>query len=230
MANKEDVKNDLLFMGFVQVLLPILLSFFFAISTLHWLQSKDLTFEYIWPHSLPPFLQAIIMMLAADFLRYWLHILHHRWDFLWRFHSIHHSPHKLYWINVGRFHPIEKTLQLLLDTLPFIILGVGAEVLSLYFIFYAINGFFQHSNIELKLGYLNYIISGPELHRWHHSMVVRESNKNYGNNLIIWDLIFGTWYLPKDTKVDELGLKNRNYPLDFVNQLSSPFTDSKDEE
>lgn len=157
-------------------------------------------------------------------------MLHHRWGFLWRFHSVHHSPHKLYWINVGRFHPIEETLQFLLDALPFILVGVSEEVLSLYFVFYSINGFFQHCNIELKLGYLNYIISGPELHRWHHSMVLKESNKNYGNNLIVWDLLFGTWYLPEAKEVSELGLQNRNYPLDFLNQLKSPFNQSVNEE
>lgn len=230
MANKEDVKNDLLFMGFVQVILPKLLSFFFAVSILHWLISKNLTIEFIWPHSFPFYVQAIIMILVADFFRYWLHVLHHRWGFLWRFHSVHHSPHKLYWINVGRFHPIEETLQFLLDALPFILVGVSEQVLSLYFVFYSINGFFQHCNIELKLGYLNYIVSGPELHRWHHSMVLKESNKNYGNNLIVWDLLFGTWYLPEDKEVSELGLQNRNYPLDFLNQLKSPFTQSADEE
>ena len=124
---------------------------------------------------------------------------------------------------VGRFHPVEKTFQFFLETLPFIFFGVREEVISLYFIFYAINGFFQHSNIEVKLGFLNYIISGPELHRWHHSIVIKESNQNYGNNLIIWDLIFGTWYLPKDKKVQELGLTERDYPLNFADQIKKPF-------
>jgi sterol desaturase/sphingolipid hydroxylase (fatty acid hydroxylase superfamily) len=102
-------------------------------------------------------------------------------------------------------------------------------VLALYFVFYAINGFFQHCNIELKLGPLNYIVSGPELHRWHHSVVIGESNKNYGNNLIIWDLVFGTWYLPKTEMVRELGLKNRKYPLDFLSQLKTPFKKGMDQ-
>ncbi len=136
---------------------------------------------------------------------------------------MHHAPHKLYWLNVGRFHPIDKGLQFLFDVLPFILLGVGEEVLGLYLVCYALNGFFQHSNIEVRLGVLNYVISGPESHRWHHSRFKEESNHNYGNNLIIWDWLFGTWYLPEDKHVDELGLVNRRYPTSFLKQMMTPF-------
>ncbi len=219
-AESEDVKNDLLYMGLVQILLPKLLSFFFAITLIAYLQSTNLQ---IWPNHLPHYIQAILMLLGADFLRYWFHIASHKWNILWKLHSVHHSPSKLYWINVARFHPVEKILQFLLEVLPFIVLGVGQEVLSLYFIFYAVNGFFQHSNIKLRLGFLNYIVSGPELHRWHHSVEIRESNQNYGNNLIIWDLLFGTWFLPEYKEVDELGLEDKTYPSDFINQIKAPF-------
>jgi sterol desaturase/sphingolipid hydroxylase (fatty acid hydroxylase superfamily) len=126
-------------------------------------------------------------------------------------------------VNVGRFHPIEKAIQYLFDALPFIILGVSEEVLALYFVFYGINGFFQHCNIELRLGWLNYVVSGPELHRWHHSRKTRESNSNYGNNLIVWDIIFRTYFLPKDQMVGDLGLLNPNYPLGFLSQMKTPF-------
>lgn len=222
-AESEDVKNDLLYMGLVQVMLPKFLSFFFAITLIAYLQSTNLQILQIWPNHLPHYIQAILMLLGADFLRYWFHIASHKWNILWKLHSVHHSPSKLYWINVARFHPVEKILQFLLEVLPFIVLGVGQEVLSLYFIFYAVNGFFQHSNIKLRLGFLNYIVSGPELHRWHHSVEIRESNQNYGNNLIIWDLLFGTWFLPKYKEVDELGLEDKTYPSDFINQIKAPF-------
>ncbi len=227
LPDPSDIKNDLIFMGLVQIVLPKILSFFVAITLLGYLTSNEISLTGYWPHQLPIYLQVILMLLSADFLRYWLHRAAHNWNPLWRLHEVHHSPHKLYWVNVGRFHPIEKALQFLFDALPFIILGVSEEVLALYFIFYAINGFFQHCNIELRLGFLNYLISGPELHRWHHSMIVKEGNKNYGNNLIIWDVLFGTRFLPKDREVNKLGLENRQYPLDFVNQMRTPFIKDK---
>ncbi|MCH2107054.1 MAG: sterol desaturase family protein, partial [Planctomycetes bacterium] len=139
------------------------------------------------------------------------------------FHAVHHSPHKLYWMNVNRFHPLDKASQYIFDAMPFVLLGVSEEVLALYFVFYAVNGFFQHCNIDVRLGVLNYVVSGPELHRWHHSIHPEESNQNYGNNLIVWDLVFGSYFLPRDRVVGELGLINRSYPLSFVKQMGSPF-------
>ena len=229
LPNRLDVANDVTFMVVVQVILPRLLSFFVAIKLSEYLRSNGIILDGYWPHRSPSFFQAVLMVLAADFLRYWLHRASHAWYLLWRLHAVHHSPHKLYWVNVGRFHPMDKALQFLLDALPFIILGISDEVLGIYFVFYSINGFFQHCNINLRLGFLNYIISGPELHRWHHSFVIKEANRNYGNNLIIWDLLFGTWFLPRDREIERLGLKNREYPLDFVSQIRTPFIKGLDQ-
>lgn len=223
LMNRNDALNDATYMLLIQILLPKFLGFFVAITLLDFLQVQDMTVDRAWPHNWPIYMQAILMLIIADFTRYWIHRLAHEWNPLWQFHSVHHSPHKLYWMNVGRFHPVDKTLQYLFDALPFILLGVSEEVLALYFVFYAINGFFQHCNIELRMGFLNYIISGPELHRWHHSKLIKESNNNYGNNLIVWDLMFGTWFLPKNYLVGDLGLKNREYPMSFTAQLKAPF-------
>ncbi|MDA0345954.1 MAG: sterol desaturase family protein [Verrucomicrobia bacterium] len=226
---RTDVGSDFTFMVVVQIVLPKLLSFFVAITLLRQLPSIE-SLNGIWPHGWPLALQAVIMLATADLFRYLLHRTSHEWsEPLWRLHAVHHSPHKLYWLNVGRFHPIEKSIQFLLDALPFILLGVSEEVLALYFVFYAVNGFFQHCNIDVKLGLLNYLISGPELHRWHHSRLPHESNKNYGNNLIIWDVLFRSRYLPADREVQTLGLLNRDYPLDFLHQMQTPFIKGADQ-
>jgi sterol desaturase/sphingolipid hydroxylase (fatty acid hydroxylase superfamily) len=70
---------------------------------------------------------------------------------------------------------------------------------------------------------LNYIISSTELHRWHHSRAAEESNHNYGNNVIIWDVLFGTFYWPTARAVGDLGLTNPEYPQGFSAQLKAPF-------
>lgn len=229
--NHHDVASDVTFMVFVQILLPKVLSLFAAVTLLRFLQEHGIVLHGIWPHHLPAVAQAALMLLAADFLRYWLHRASHEWSpLLWRLHAVHHSPPKLYWVNVGRFHPIEKAIQFLCDAAPFILFGVSENVLALYFVFYAVNGFFQHCNIEVRLGVLNTVISGPELHRWHHSREVRESNKNYGNNVILWDLLFRSYFLPKNQSVATLGLMNRNYPLGFLRQLRTPFVKGLDQE
>lgn len=226
--NRDEVKTDLIYMTTIQVVLPKVLTFIVAITLLEWLQGNGVGLLSAWPNHWPLGLQAVTMILAADFFRYWLHYFSHKSLFLWRLHAIHHSSKKLYWINVGRFHPIEKAMQFLVDALPFILLGISQEALALYFVFYSVNGFFQHSNVNLKMGWLNYLISGPELHRWHHSRKIRESDTNFGNNIIVWDLLFGTYFNPTNKTVEELGLINRDYPMDYLSQMQTPFTNKID--
>ena len=229
-AKKQEWAQDAIFMALVQGVFPRLVSTAVLFSLSMVLHSQDFVLKGWWPTQWPIPLQMLLMMLVADGLRYWLHRWAHEWEPLWRFHAVHHSPHKLYWLNVGRFHPIDKGLQLCLDTIPFLLVGVGEEVLGLYIVCYAINGFFQHCNCDLRLGSLNYLISGPELHRWHHSIVKHESNHNYGNNFIIWDLVFGTWYWPKERNVQELGLVNREYPSSFFEQMTTPLMPGADKQ
>jgi len=170
MPSKKDWINDIFYMLFVQIMLVKLLTIIVGILLINLFKSYSIVIDNIWPKEWDIGSQAILMILISDFFRYWLHRLSHKWIPLWKLHAVHHSPHNLYSMNVGRFHPLEKSIQFIFDALPFIILGISEHVLSLYFIFYSINGFFQHCNIKILLGPLNYIISGPELHRWHHSM------------------------------------------------------------
>ncbi len=219
----EDVRTDAIFLIVVQVALPYLLAITLVVGLAGALKAGGLTVDVLWPHNLPVVAQVGIMLLAADFMRYWLHRAFHRYPLMWRLHAVHHSPAQLYTINVGRFHPIEKSVQYAVDTLPFALLAVSQEVLAAYFVFYALNGFFQHSNCRVYLGPLNYVVAGPELHRWHHSRRARESNSNFGNNLIVWDTLFGTRFLPNDRDIEEIGLHNRRYPTGFLVQMKSPF-------
>ena len=218
-----DLLNDVAYMVFGQVLLERLLFIgaFFVVATI----ASTVTWQVpvVWPHDWPIWLQAILLLVVGDFFRYWLHRLFHQIPWMWALHQVHHSPKRLYWVNVGRFHPIEQALQFVIDALPFVLIGVQSEVLYVYFVFYAVNGFYQHSNCDVRLGPLNWIVAGPELHRWHHSLDLNESNHNFGNNLIVWDVLFGTRFLPKDDQVGELGIPIANYPMSFLSQLIAPF-------
>ena len=221
--NGREIGGDAVFMLTVQVALPYLLSISVVVALSRYLETNGFTIQGIWPHDVPVAIQVCLMLLIADFPRYWMHRAFHRYTPMWRFHAVHHSPHRLYWLNVGRFHPIEKAVQYCVDALPFALVGVSPEVLGAYFVFYGINGFFQHSNCRVRLGPLNYIVSGPELHRWHHSELAGESDTNFGNNLIVWDLLFRTRFLPRTREVGPLGLVNRHYPMGFLAQMKTPF-------
>ena len=199
-----DLGQDAAYLLLVQIALPVLLTVLVAaaiVDTLEPLRGG----RSFWPTEWPVALQCLLMMVTADFLRYWLHRACHRIPSLWRLHSVHHCVDKLYWLNVGRFHPLEKTLQYLIDALPFIVLGVGDDVLSLYLVIYAVNGFFQHSNVRLDVGWLNWLVSTADLHRWHHATNAPVAC-NFGNNLIVWDVVFATRYLPGGRDVEGVGI------------------------
>jgi len=207
----------------VQLAVPPLVGYFFVSLLIAPARRLDLPIASLWPHGWPLWAQAVLIVLVVDFLRYWMHRAAHENDALWKLHAVHHSGEQLYWLNTARFHPLEKALQMSLDSLPFLLMAVDARVLSLYYIAYATNGFFQHCNVRLRYGPLNYIVGSADTHRWHHSRRPRESNANYGNTVILWDLLFGTWYLPASRDVEGLGLQEPAYPRSFLGLLGAPF-------
>jgi ornithine lipid hydroxylase len=219
----QDVKDDLLYTALIQIAIPRLLGFLIVLLLANQI-GRDAPFAGIWPHEWPVPAQALLLIISADFMRYWLHRWLHAAPLLWRLHAVHHSVDRLYWLNTSRFHPIEKTLQFMLDSLPFILMGVDPHVIGFWFVLYSVNGFFQHSNIRLRFGLLSGIFSTAELHRWHHSRIPAESNSNYANVFILWDRLFGTYYRPA-SEVGTLGLLNPDYPMGIVQQMKAPFVD-----
>jgi len=225
-AGLADYFEDGLFMVTVQVAVPFALGWLAALALINVVGATGWSL-HIWPAHWPIVAQLALKVIAGDFMRYWLHRMAHAWTPLWRLHEVHHHPGKLYSTNVFRFHPLEKALQFFCDTLPFVIAGIGPEVLAYYFVFYATSGLFQHSNVDLRLGWFNFIFSGPEVHRWHHSQKIEESNNNYAHSFVVWDIVFGTYFRPSDRRVDRLGLVDAAYPVGFWKQLSAPFRMNK---
>lgn len=227
---RRDLASDGAFLVLVQIALPPLLkvlTLVLIVAIAGTANGGTAPLAAWWPHTAPLAVQVALMLLVAEFFRYWLHrALHVRP--LWPLHAVHHAADKLYTVNVGRFHPLDKALQFLGDTLPFLLLGVAPEIFAAYFVVYAVNGFYQHSNADVRLGLLNWFIAGPELHRWHHSSVASESHANFGNNLIVWDTLFGTRFLPHGRVVHSVGIGNRNWPTGFAAQLVAPFTTPTD--
>ncbi len=229
--NDGDLSADILHMLIAQLAIPRLIKPVFVILAFTVASSLLARAEFQpfgWPHHWPLALQVGLMLLIAEFGRYWVHRAAHRFNFLWKLHAVHHSPNRLYWLNAGRFHPIEKVIFLIPEMVPFIIMGTNIETLTLYFIFNGVHGVFQHSNIEVKLGPLNYIFSMTELHRWHHSKIIKESDSNFGNNLIIFDIVFGTFFWPRERAVAVIGLYNSEYPKSYWGHLKAPFMGSVD--
>lgn len=172
-----------------------------------------------------PFLQVLIMFLIQDFMEFWAHFLLHKSDFLWAFHKIHHAQEELGAGSTRHFHFVEMFVFKPLIYIPFAMIGYSAAD---YFLFQItvqnVWGFFTHMNVNVKWGFLNYIINTPETHVWHHAKnIPREYGVNYASILNIWDLIFGFYYLPKDKK-PIIGIPDqKSIPASFLGQIIYPF-------
>ncbi len=188
-----------------------------------WL-SANLGLEF-WPHSWPMVAQILLSVVVVEAFHYWLHRLQHTSDILWRIHATHHAVPRLYWLNANRFHFLDTLTLGVTGFVPLIALGAPLEMIALWSIFSAVHGVFQHANLPLRLGPLNWVFSMAELHRWHHSPRVEEANHNYGQNIILYDILFGTRYLPKDREPPEqLGIESMpNFPMTWWQQVLSPF-------
>ena len=167
----------------------------------------------------PWWLQGLEVILLSDLFVYWGHRLQHRVEFLWRFHSIHHSAEHLDWLAAHREHPIDTVYTMGLINLPAFVLGFPLETLAGLLAFRGLWAIYINSNVRLPIGPLRALIGAPELHHWHHA---RERDAgNYANISPLMDLIFGTYRCP-DHEPAELGV-SEPMPKGYLGQLLHPF-------
>lgn len=179
----------------------------------------------LWPTAWPYLAQLALALVVVELPQYWVHRWQHEHDALWRFHATHHSAPRLYFLNAARFHPLDLGLLYFVGYLPLIALGCPEETIMLFALFDAVFGMLQHCNVDVRLGWMNRVFSMAEPHRWHHSRTVREANTNYGSNLILWDLVFGTFFLPSDREPPQaIGIADMPaFPTTYLAQLATPF-------
>ncbi len=179
----------------------------------------------IWPVFLHPVVQVFLLLSVKDFFRYWYHRWMHESEFMWRWHAVHHSSRRLYWFNGTRSHPLEGLVQSLLWGIPLAFVQAPVEIVFVTGLMGRVIGRFQHTNMDLILGPFDYIFSSPKNHRYHHSVKISEGHTNYGGDVIFWDILFGTFYLPKgEEPSDEIGIEEMpDYPQDFAGLMMAPF-------
>lgn len=179
----------------------------------------------LWPHHWPLMLQLPLLMIMMEFSQYWLHRATHTLPFLWRIHAVHHSSPKLYWLASIRFHPSENWLMAMVMVTPVVLLGANIETMMAFSMFINVFGTTQHANISMTPTRLfNYIFAMPELHRWHHAKDIR---CNYGGYLAIWDVLFGSRYMPleREQTPDNIGIAGLTdrFPKNWAGHMLAPF-------
>lgn len=146
----------------------------------------------------PKWLQFIVALLLIDFLHWCIHNLLHRNSWLWNFHKVHHSIEIMDWIGSMRFHWFESLVYKSITYPLLAFFGFNLDILLLLAIVSTGIGHFNHSNLNINIGYLKYILNNPSMHVWHHHRTQDGPLLcNFGVNLSLWDWLFGTAYLPE---------------------------------
>ncbi|HVU96644.1 MAG TPA: sterol desaturase family protein [Puia sp.] len=134
----------------------------------------------------------LLLLLAEDFLYYWLHRWDHEIRFFWAVHVTHHSS-ELMNFTVGFRSSVFQPLYRFVYFIPLALAGFRPVDILFMYSATQIWGIFVHTELIGKMGWLEYILVTPSHHRVHHASNPRYLDKNMGMFLIIWDQLFGTF-------------------------------------
>lgn len=137
-----------------------------------------------------------LSFIFLDMMIYFQHVFSHRWNFLWRFHGVHHSDLDLDVTSGLRFHPVEILYSLMFKICLILLFGIDKNVILAFEIVLNSMSMFSHSNIKLPAVLekkLRYLLVTPQMHIIHHSVIVAESDTNFSFNFSIWDFLFKTY-------------------------------------
>ena len=141
-------------------------------------------------------LKVIIGVVVLDLAIYLQHAMFHGIPILWRLHMMHHSDLDFDVTTGIRFHPIEILLSMGIKMIVVSLAGISALSVLIFEVLLNATSLFNHGNVRLATSIdhvLRFFVVTPEMHRVHHSVIIRETNSNFGFNLPWWDRLFGTY-------------------------------------
>ena len=154
---------------------------------------------------MPIWLLWVTTFILIDLVFYIYHRMSHRVRFLWAIHMSHHSSEQMNFAVSFRqawLGPVSK--------IPFFIslplIGLDPTMIAVAGVISTLWGIVGHTQIIHRLGPLEWIFNTPSHHRVHHGSNKQYIDKNYGNLLIIWDRLFGTF--EPEEEVVTFGLVN----------------------
>ncbi|MGC4035757.1 MAG: sterol desaturase family protein [Chitinophagaceae bacterium] len=140
----------------------------------------------------PGVLLWIVLFILTDFIWYWYHRKAHEINLFWAAHIVHHQSEDFNYTASTRITVFQAVIRTgFWSVLPFI--GFPASMITSLLLVHGVYPFFIHTRVIGELGILEYIFVTPSHHRVHHGSNEKYLDKNYGDVLIIWDKIFGTF-------------------------------------
>jgi sterol desaturase/sphingolipid hydroxylase (fatty acid hydroxylase superfamily) len=172
---------------------------------------------------LPLWIQALLFLVASDFMLYWLHRMFHGGGF-WKYHAIHHSSEDLEWISAARFHPVNLFIGTILVDVILLMAGISPNIMLWIGPFTTFHSAFVHANLSWTLGPFKYVLATPVFHRWHHTSLEEGGNTNFAGTFPVWDILFGTFRMPEGKLPDNYGVDgDQAVPHEIGGQLVYPF-------
>ncbi len=165
--------------------------------------------------------QAIEIFVLGDFIGYW----QHRWfhgGWRWPFHAVHHSSQDLDWLSSARLHPVNDALARIFQAVPIVALGFNVAAVAAFATFATLYAIMLHANLNWTYGPLRYLIASPAFHRWHHTSAEEGRDKNFAGFFPLWDLLFGTFYMPRGEQPEVFGVDDP-VPSGLLGQMIYPF-------
>jgi sterol desaturase/sphingolipid hydroxylase (fatty acid hydroxylase superfamily) len=144
----------------------------------------------------PAWVAVVSSVVVLDLAIYLQHVMFHAVPALWRVHRMHHSDLDFDVSTGARFHPIEIVLSMLIKCGAVVALGASALGVLLFEVLLNATSMFNHGNARVPARldhYLRWFVVTPDMHRVHHSIVVNETNSNFGFNLPWWDRLLETY-------------------------------------
>jgi sterol desaturase/sphingolipid hydroxylase (fatty acid hydroxylase superfamily) len=193
-----------LFYYFLNGVLPkLLLTLSLTVFVAGWHRMVPLAF-YSSVGAMPTWLRLAAALVVNEIGGYWGHRWSHQIPFLWRFHVVHHSAEEIDWLVTVKAHPFDMFFTRLCAMVPLYALGLAQPlgnrvdyvpvVVTVVTMYWA---YFIHANLNWRFGWLEWLISTPAFHHWHHTNDGPDViNKNYAATFPWVDKFFGTLYLP----------------------------------
>jgi sterol desaturase/sphingolipid hydroxylase (fatty acid hydroxylase superfamily) len=172
----------------------------------------------------------VISIVLLDLAIYLQHVVFHKVHVLWFIHGMHHTDLDIDVTTGARFHPVEIVLSMLIKMGIIFLVGIPAWSFLVFEILLNGTSMFNHSNVRINTRVdrlLRLLLVTPDMHRVHHSVIIREHDSNFGFNLPWWDRLLGTYRdQPKEGHDNMvIGLANFRDPkgLSFPRLLAQPF-------
>jgi sterol desaturase/sphingolipid hydroxylase (fatty acid hydroxylase superfamily) len=146
--------------------------------------------------TIPVWMAVLASVVLLDLAIYFQHVLFHAVPALWRLHRMHHADLEFDVTTGLRFHPVEIVLSMMIKLAVVAALGAPAVAVLIFEVLLNATSMFNHSNVRIPLGLdrvLRLFVVTPDMHRVHHSVLIRETNSNFGFSLPWWDRLFGTY-------------------------------------